>query len=89
MKTILTPQLLGFLIEKGFTYCLSKTQVNVEADSLEVVLTPVKVKPLLGNMPSGYDTCFKITREPMKMAYGNSQAEVYMNLDFKKDKKLN
>jgi len=87
MKTILTPHLLGFLIERGYTYCLAKTQVVSKTDaSVNITLTPVKVKPHLEDMPAGYDTYFKITREPMQMACGIDDTEVYISLDLKQTK---
>jgi hypothetical protein len=90
MKTILTPHLLGFLIERGYTYCLAKTQNTSKADaSVNITLTPVKVKPGLNNLPLGYDTYFKITREPMQMACGIDDTEVYLNLDLKQDRSRN
>ena len=84
MKTVLTPHLLGFLIERGYTYCLAKTKTISKAEaSVSITLTPVKVKPQLESMPSGYDTYFKITREPMQMACGIDDTEVYISLDLK------
>lgn len=85
MKTVLTPHLLGFLIERGYTYCLASTKAISKADaSVCITLTPVKVKPQLESMPSGYDTYFKITREPMQMACGIDDTEVYISLDLKR-----
>jgi hypothetical protein len=84
MKTVLTPHLLGFLIERGYTYCLAKTQAISKAEaSVTITLTPVKVKPQLEAMPPGYDTYFKITREPMQMACGIDDTEIYISLDLK------
>ena len=84
MKTVLTPHLLGFLIERGYTYCLATTKTISKAEaSVSITLTPVKVKPQLESMPSGYDTYFKITREPMQMACGIDDTEVYISLDLK------
>ena len=82
MKTLLTPYLLGFLIEKGFTYCLARTLTESNSDAyLELTLSPVKIKPDLENLPLEYDTFFKITREPMQMANGIDDTVVYVNLD--------
>ncbi len=86
MKTILTPHLLGFLIERGYTHCLAQTQVVSKADaSVIITLTPVKVKPELKSLPFGYDTYFKITREPMQMACGIDETVVYISLDLKEN----
>lgn len=87
MKTVLTPHLLGFLIERGYTYCLAKTQNVSKANaSVNITLTPIKIKPQLENLPAGYDTYFKITREPMQMACGIDDTEVYISLDLKHGK---
>lgn len=84
MKTVLTPHLLGFLIERGYTYCLAKTQNVSKANaSVNITLTPIKIKPQLESMPDDYDTYFKITREPMQMACGIDDTEVYISLDLK------
>lgn len=67
MKIPFTPQLLGDLIEKGYTYMLA----NINADQLTdmtIVLKPVREKPDLSRLPAGYETFYKITREPMQLA---------------------
>jgi PAS domain S-box-containing protein len=67
MKISFTPQLLGDLIEKGYTYMLA----NINADQLTdmtIVLKPVREKPDLSHLPTGYETFYKITREPMQLA---------------------
>lgn len=80
MKTYLTPQLLGFLIERGFTYCLSKTIIT-GGTACEIILTPLKAEPGPEDFSAGYDSCYKITREPFQMAAGLYETEVYINLD--------
>jgi hypothetical protein len=79
MKTLLTPQLLGFLIERGYTYCFAKTQALYDG-RVRIMLTPVKGNPELACLPEGQDSCFKITREPMQMAYGIEGTEIYVSL---------
>ena len=69
MKIPFTPQLLGDLIEKGYTYVLADTDA-VEAPATNIVLTPVREKPDLQNLPDGFETYYKITREPMQFACG-------------------
>lgn len=87
MKTPLTPHLLGFLIERGYTYCLAKTRSTSKVNaSVIITLTPVKEKPVLENLPAGYDTYFKITREPMQMACGIDDTEIYVSIDLKRNK---
>jgi hypothetical protein len=87
MKTILTPYLLGTLIEQGYTYMLAKTEnVIKEGSSISIKLMPVKYKPYLEELPLEYDTYFKITREPMQMACGVDDTEVLLiNYDLNKD----
>lgn len=69
MKTPFTPQLLGDLIEKGYTYVLASTD-SASADINSLVLKPVREKPRLDNLPYGFATFYKITREPMQFACG-------------------
>jgi PAS domain S-box-containing protein len=78
MKIPFTPQLLGDLIEKGYTYLLAST---AEEPSLETVLTlkPVRKKPELYNLPEGYETFYRITREPMVMAAGINETIVMLD----------
>ena len=80
MKTFLTPQLLGFLIERGFTHCVAKTLINSVNNSCEIILTPLKEEPEPGNYMPGYETCYMITREPLQMAGGMDQTEIYISL---------
>jgi PAS domain S-box-containing protein len=68
MKIPFTPQLLGDLIEKGYTYVLASTIADAETSNL--VLKPVREKPNLNRLPEGFNTFYKITREPMQMACG-------------------
>ncbi|MBB5396746.1 PAS domain S-box protein [Mucilaginibacter sp. AK015] len=67
MKIPFTPQLLGDLIEKGYTHVLASTVADGHTN---LVLKPVREKPKLNNLPGGYETFYKITREPMQMACG-------------------
>ena len=87
MKTILTPQLLGFLIEQGYTHCFSHTEYNENDHTCTITLTPVKTKPELELMAEDFDTFYKITKEPMQMTCGIDDTKVYLNLDLKMDKR--
>ena len=87
MKTILTPQLLGFLIEQGYTHCFSHTEYNEADQTCIITLTPVKAKPNLELMAEDYDTFYKITREPLQMTHGIDSTKVYLNLDLKLDRR--
>jgi PAS domain S-box-containing protein len=71
MKIPFTPQLLGDLIEKGYTYVLASSGADVASeDATNLVLKPVKNKPGLNSLPEGFETFYKITREPMQLACG-------------------
>ena len=89
MRTFLTPNLLGFLIERGYNYCLAKIKISHTPHAITVVtLTPVKYNPGLEALPREYDVFFKMTREPIQMALGVVNTEVYVNLNFKKRRRL-
>ncbi|TSD63886.1 PAS domain S-box protein [Inquilinus sp. KBS0705] len=66
MNIPFTPQLLGDLIEKGYTYVLASTN----QPGTGITLRPVREKPDLNTLPDGFETFYKITREPMQMACG-------------------
>jgi hypothetical protein len=87
MKTILTPHLLGFLIERGYTYCLARTQTDYNG-SVKISLTPVKEKPVLDTLPNDFDTYYKITREPMQMACGIEDTQIYVSVGTKNNSQL-
>ena len=71
MKIPFTPQLLGDLIEKGYTYVLASSEVGVSPEEVtNLVLKPVRSKPELNNLPEGFETFYKITCEPMQLACG-------------------
>ena len=80
MKIPFTPQLLGDLIEKGYTYLLASTAAE---PSMETALTlkPVRKKPVLYNLPDGYETFYKITREPMVMAAGITDTSIMVEYE--------
>jgi PAS domain S-box-containing protein len=69
MKIPFTPQLLGDLIEKGYTYVLASTADAAEGPA-NMILIPVREKPKLETLPDGFSTFYKITREPMQLACG-------------------
>ncbi|RYY33709.1 MAG: PAS domain S-box protein [Sphingobacteriaceae bacterium] len=72
MNVTLTPQLLGDLIEKGYTYMLASTTHNSD-DSTPVILRPVKKLPVLQDLPDGYETYYRITREPMQLVCSDTK----------------
>jgi PAS domain S-box-containing protein len=84
MKIPFTPQLLGDLIEKGYTYLLAS---GAAEPSLETTLTlkPVRKKPELYNLPQGFETFYKITREPMVMAAGISETIIMLDYEIMND----
>lgn len=79
MNIPFTPQLLGDLIEKGFNYMLATIPYPAGIDDAPIVLKPVKALPVLQNLPAGYQTYYKITREPLQMACGIDQTPVLLD----------
>ncbi len=80
MKIPFTPQLLGDLIEKGYTYLLASTTSEPSTETI-VTLKPVRKKPVLVNLPEGYETFYKITREPMVMAAGITDTSIMVEYE--------
>jgi PAS domain S-box-containing protein len=82
MKIPFTPQLLGDLIEKGYTYVLSSTFAGPELEEASnIILKPVREKPKLINLPDGFNTFYKITREPMQLACGVDGVVIEVDYD--------
>lgn len=79
MRTPLTSQLLGDLIEKGYTYMLVKVMMSQQADeTVDITLVPIKQKPELNKLPANFETFYRITREPMQLACGAGNNNVYI-----------
>ncbi|MFD0793135.1 PAS domain-containing protein [Mucilaginibacter litoreus] len=71
MRIPFTPQLLGDLIEKGYTYMLASSKSDEQnAETTHIILLPVREKPRLTDLPEGFETFYKITREPLQLACG-------------------
>ena len=82
MKVQLTPPILDYLIQQGYTYCLSSTQsINKGDTDVTITLTPVTGRPRLESLPPGYDTYFNITQEPKQMALGVDETEILVDLE--------
>ncbi|RYY36566.1 MAG: PAS domain S-box protein [Sphingobacteriaceae bacterium] len=82
MKVPFTPQLLGDLIEKGYTYMLASIAFEEAiTDKLPVVLKPVKEQPVLPTLPEGYQTFYRITREPLQMVAGIDETEILLDYE--------
>jgi PAS domain S-box-containing protein len=80
MKIPFTPQLLGDLIEKGYEYVLANTSADDNTDTT-IILKPVREKPHLHSLPQGYETFYKITREPMILACKVSETIVLVDYE--------
>jgi PAS domain S-box-containing protein len=79
MRTPLTPQLLGDLIEKGYEYLLVKISLNQQQDeAVDITLVPIKEKPELNKLPAGVETFYRITREPMQLACGVDNTSIFI-----------
>jgi PAS domain S-box-containing protein len=81
MKIPFTPQLLGDLIEKGYTYVLASTPATKLDEASTLILKPVREKPKLISLPDGFNTFYKITREPMQLAYGVDGVVIEVDYD--------
>ena len=81
MKTVLTKRLLGYLIKKGYKYCLSKTSLlDHSTQQVGIMLKPVKKHPLLQKLPKPYENYFDITEEPLQFVSGTKNTEVTVEL---------
>jgi hypothetical protein len=85
MKTVLTKRLLGFLIKRGYKYCLSQTTSSCEmvASNKTITLKPVKKHPLLGRLPRPFQVYYAIIHEPFQMASGIIGTSVFVELSIK------
>jgi hypothetical protein len=85
MKTVLTKRLLGFLIKRGYKYCLSQTISSGEIASSNklVTLKPVRKQPLLGRLPNPFQAYHAIIQEPFQMASGILGTSVFVELSVK------
>lgn len=91
MKTVLTKRLLGFLIKRGYKYCLSQTISISEmvATNRGITLKPVKKHPLLGKLPNPFQAYYGIIREPFQMASGIIGTSVFVELSTKEFENFN
>jgi PAS domain S-box-containing protein len=78
MRVPLTPELLGNLIEKGYSYLLVNINSQLTDEAVTITMMPVKQKPVLNNLPDGYETFYKITREPMQLACGVDSSNIFI-----------
>jgi PAS domain S-box-containing protein len=79
MRTPLTSQLLGDLIEKGYNYTLVKITMNQSTgEAVDITLVPIKQKPELNKLPPDFETFYRITREPMQLICGIDNTNVYI-----------
>ncbi|WP_431199105.1 PAS domain S-box protein [Mucilaginibacter sp. P25] len=79
MRTPLTSQLLGDLIEKGYEYVLVKINLNPQQDeAVDITLVPIKEKPELNKLPAGFETFYRITREPMQLVCGVDNTSIFI-----------
>ncbi|WP_423148256.1 PAS domain-containing protein [Rubrolithibacter danxiaensis] len=74
----LSPQLLGDLIEKGYSHFLVSTSSELNTEI--ITLKPVRGKPQLEQLPPGFDTYYKITQEPLAMLCGIEDTKIQVDL---------
>jgi PAS domain S-box-containing protein len=81
MQVPLTSQLLGDLIEKGYTHVLSSTSKESQNhEPTTIVLKPIREKPDLQNLPAGFETYYRITQEPLQMVCGIDNTNVLVEM---------
>ncbi|MEJ6981797.1 PAS domain S-box protein [Pedobacter sp. P351] len=79
MEILLTPQILGTLIDQGYTYALAKSEFF--NDNFETIhLSPLKEKPKLPELPEGYNTFYKLTHEPLQMLSSSVNTRLLVDL---------
>lgn len=89
MRTILTKRLLGFLIEKGYTYCLSQISAIDHQDAkIGILLKPVKKHPVLHDLPKPYQRYYDLLVEPFLMSSGIAGTRVLVELSSAEAKKF-
>lgn len=89
MKTKLTPRLLGFMIKKGYKYCLSQTTyINQEDAYVNITLKPVRKHPLLQKLPKPFSSYYSIIQEPVQMALGIHNTIIMVELGWKDAEKF-
>ncbi|RYE23738.1 MAG: hypothetical protein EOP42_22975 [Sphingobacteriaceae bacterium] len=89
MQTILTKRLLGFLIEKGYTYCLSQiSAVDYQDAKVNILLKPVKKHPILHDLPHPYQRYYDLLVEPFLMSSGIAGTQVLVELSTAEAKKF-
>jgi hypothetical protein len=93
MKTVLTKRLLGFLIKRGYKYCLSQTTSSggmiASNKAKAIILRPVKKHPLLGKLPNPFQAYYDIFCEPFQMASEIIDASVFVELSIKEYENFN
>lgn len=93
MKTVLTKRLLGFLIKRGYKYCLSQITCIDKHDAYTgITLKPVKKHPNLGKLPRPFQNYYNIIHEPLQMASGIIGTKIWVELsgkDFEKFHSIN
>lgn len=81
METLLTPQLLGSLLDQGYTYAMAKIEIFTE-DELEVIsLTPLKEKPGVEDIPEEFHTFYKLTHEPLQLLNAGPHIRLIVQLN--------
>ncbi|WP_183567573.1 PAS domain-containing protein [Mucilaginibacter sp. SP1R1] len=78
MRIPLNPELLGNLIEQGFTYVLVNVTNGLSNDTIDITMVPIRYKPELNKLPEGYETFYRITREPMQLACGVDSSNIFI-----------
>lgn len=82
MEIKLTPQILGTLIDQGYTYAFAKSEFYTDDDKFETIhLCPLKEKPESPELPEGYQTFYKLTHEPLEMLSSAVNTRLLVDLE--------
>jgi two-component system, OmpR family, phosphate regulon sensor histidine kinase PhoR len=81
VETLLTSQILGTLIDQGYTYALARSELYADDDIETIRLSPLKEKPQLPELPNGYQTFYKLTHEPLQMLSSGENIRLLVDME--------
>jgi len=81
VEILLTPQILGMLIDQGYTYALARSELYSDDGFETIRLSPMKEKPQLPELPNGYQTFYKLTHEPLQMLSSGENTRLLVDME--------
>lgn len=81
VEILLTPQILGMLIDQGYTYALARSELYTDDGFETIRLSPMKEKPQLPELPNGYQTFYKLTHEPLQMLSSGENTRLLVDME--------